>query len=290
MDAGGPNRGRLPTIHRPNLDQQGSDVKPFEFIAGSPKAGILLICDHASNRIPREFGTLELDAHAAELHVAWDIGAAALTRRLAARFAFPAVLTTASRLVIDCNRTPGHAASIPAVSHGVVVPGNQDLSGAQRLAREDEFFHPYHRAIAAELGMMETHGGAPAPALVSIHSFTPVLADMTRPWHVGILSDHDRRLADFFLAVLRQESGIVVGDNEPYSGRHPEGYSCPTHGDARGRPNVLIEVRQDLLVDDININAWVERLGGVLEELLRLGPAALRPDTAAAMAQPGRAA
>lgn len=264
-------------------------MKPFEFIAGAAKAGIVLICDHASNRIPSEFGTLGVEADALALHVAWDIGAAAVTRGLAARLGLPAVLTTASRLVIDCNRTPGHAGSIPAVSHGIVVPGNRDLSPAQRRAREESYFHPYHAAVAAELAALEQPRGERA-VLVSIHSFTPVLADMARPWHVGVLSDRDRRLPDFFLAALRQESGLVVGDNEPYSGRHPEGYSCPTHGDAAGRLNVLVEIRQDLLQDEVGIGAWVGRLAGVLSTLQEAGTAAIANGRGPVMADPGSAA
>ncbi len=264
-------------------------MKPFEFIAGSAKAGILLICDHASNRIPNELGSLGIEAEVLGLHIASDIGAAGVTRGLAARLGVQAVLTTVSRLVIDCNRPPGHAGSIPAVSHGIVVPGNRDLSPEQRRAREAAYFHPYHARVAAELALLEQRQGGQA-VLVSIHSFTPVLADTARPWHAGVLSDADRRLADFFLAALRAESGLVVGDNEPYSGRHPEGFSCQTHGDAMGRLNVLIEIRQDLLLDEIGISAWVERLGGVLEAVLATGIAAVKGGQGPAMAEPGSAA
>lgn len=264
-------------------------MKPFELIAGSAKAGILLICDHASNRIPKELGTLGIEAEALDQHVAWDIGAGAVTRGLAGRLGVPAALTTVSRLVIDCNRTPGHAGSIPAVSHGIEVPGNRDLPPGAREAREAAYFHPYHAAVAAELARLE-QGQAGRAVLVSIHSFTPVLAGLTRPWHGGVPSAADRRLAEFFLAMLRAEPGIVVGDNEPYSGRHPEGYSCQTHGDAQGRLNVLIEIRQDLLLEAAGINAWIERLGGVLERLLATGIAAVERGAGAAMAEPGGAA
>ncbi|MFM2128712.1 MAG: hypothetical protein RL477_258, partial [Pseudomonadota bacterium] len=155
-------------------------MKPFEFIAGAAKAGIVLICDHASNRIPTELGTLGIAGDALALHVAWDIGAAAVTRGLAERLGLPAVLTTASRLVIDCNRVPGSAGSIPEVSHGIDAPGNRGLTLEQRRQRERDYFHPYHAAIAAELDRQEQARQGPA-MLISIHSFTPVLGERTRP-------------------------------------------------------------------------------------------------------------
>ncbi len=222
----------------------------------------MLICDHASNRIPRRLAGLGLDPAALSLHVAWDIGAAALTRALAQQLGVPAVLSGVSRLVIDCNRAPGHTTSMPALSHGIPVPGNRDLSSQERARRERAYLEPYHGCVAAALAAVEQEGRA--PLLASIHSFTPVLSDAPRPWHVGILSDRDRRVAEFLLAALRQDGDLVVGDNEPYSGSHPEGYTCRRHGEEYGRPHVLIEVRQDLLSDDAGITAWTRRLGALL--------------------------
>jgi predicted N-formylglutamate amidohydrolase len=242
------------------------DDSPFEAIAGATKGGIVLVCDHASNRIPRGLASLGLDRTALLQHVAWDIGAAALTRALAAATGMPAVLSRVSRLVIDCNRAPGHAASIPPASHGVDVPDNRDPSSQERARREREYFAPYHAAIEVSLMAAAAAGGA--PALVSVHSFTPVLDGVARPWHVGVLSDHDRRMADPLLAALRRERELVVGDNQPYSGSHSEGYTCRAHGrlhgDARRRPNVLIEVRQDLIGDDAGVAAWTRRLAPLL--------------------------
>ena len=226
----------------------------------------MLVCDHASNCIPRALGSLGLSDRERALHVAWDIGAAALTRALARRLGAPAVLTTASRLVIDCTRVPGHPSSIPEASHGVKVPGNRGVSLAERERRRSGHFDPYHAAVAAELERIEAQGVA--PALIAIHSFVPVLTEGTRPWHVGVLSDRDRRLAEVCLAILRRDPELVVGDNEPYSGRHPQGYTCPVHGDARGRSSALFEVRQDLLANEAGITAWAERL----HRVLRLAP------------------
>jgi predicted N-formylglutamate amidohydrolase len=259
-----PPRGRGSSIRgKPRLgdDRLTSAAKdepeeglPYEAIAGTNRAGILLICDHASNRIPRRLAGLGVAPAHLQLHVAWDIGAAALTRALAARLGAPAVLSRVSRLVIDCNRAPGHATSIPPESHGVPVPGNRDLSPQERAARERGYHEAYHARIAEALA------SDPGAMLVSMHSFTPILSETRRPWHLGILSDRDRRAADLLLASLRGHGDLVVGDNEPYSGRHGEGYTCRRHGDAQGRANVLIEVRQDLLSDDAGVAVWAERL------------------------------
>ncbi len=250
--------GRLTNAAR-NDPEEG---RPYEAIAGTTRAGIVLICDHASNRIPPRLARLGLDPAALSLHVAWDLGAAALTRALAAQLGAPAVLSGVSRLVIDCNRAPGVATSIPALSHGVPVPGNRDLSSQERARRERDYLEAYHGRIAETLAAAEQDGTA--PLLASIHSFTPNLSDAPRPWHVGILSDRDRRVADFLLEALRRDGDLVVGDNEPYSGSHPEGYTCRRHGQTQGRPHVLIEVRQDLLADDAGITAWTQRLAALL--------------------------
>jgi predicted N-formylglutamate amidohydrolase len=168
-----------------------------------------------------------------------------------------------SRLVIDCNRRLDDPTSIVEVSDGDRVPGNLGLSPAQRAQRAREIFAPYHAAVATAL---EQAGGATgvAPALVAIHSFTEVFGGRARPWHCGILWDRDPRLAVPLLAALRAEPGLVVGDNEPYSGRHPADYTVDTHGERHGRPHVCIEVRQDLLATPAGIAQWAGRLSRIL--------------------------
>ena len=217
----------------------------FERIPLRSTEGIVLICDHASRHIPSEYGGLGVDESILATHIGWDIGAGELTRRLSDLLGAGAVLSVVSRLMIDCNRPPGHASSIPSRSHSIPVPGNIHLPPGEAQRREQRFFHPYQSAVDEELRSFEAEGKA--PALVSVHSFTPELEDSARPWHIGILSDQDRRLADAVLATFRGERQWIVGDNEPYSGAYPEGYSCRHHGDAAGRINVLIEVRQDVI-------------------------------------------
>lgn len=238
----------------------------FEEIAGGTRRPVLLVCDHASRLIPRALRSLGLPEAATWRHIAWDIGAAELTRALARRLEVPAVLACYSRLVIDCNRRLEDPTSIVAECDGQIVPGNLGLAGEQRAQRAREFFEPYHRAIDAALERMVD--GAQVPVLVSIHSFTPILGGKARPWHCGVLWDRDPRLALPVIESLRRESGLVVGDNEPYSGRHPEGYTVDAHAQRRGWPHLCIEVRQDLIEEPSGVEQWAERLVRVLVPLL----------------------
>lgn len=242
------------------------DPAPWRAVNESGRAPVLLICDHASNRVPAALGDLGLAPERLGQHIGWDIGAAAVTERLAAALDAPAFLTGFSRLVIDCNRHPGGAGSIPEVSDGVEIPANQGLSPADAGARIALLFEPYHRAIAARLDGFEAAGTV--PAILSIHSFTPTMSGRDRPWHAGVLWDSDPRLAVPLLAALSADPAIVVGDNEPYSARDPHGYSMAAHGGRRGLPHVLIELRQDLIADPAGASAWADRLARTLPPIL----------------------
>ncbi len=238
------------------------DPAPVETCRAAGRAPLLITCDHASLKIPRALGDLGVPPAQLREHIGWDIGAAEVTRRLAARLDAAALLTGFSRLVVDCNRHLDDESSIPAVSDGVPVPGNRDLSDADRTTRIEALFHPYHRAIAARLEAFLAE--SVVPALVSIHSFTPVMNGKARPWHVGILWDKDPRIAVPLLAALRCEASLIVGDNEPYSAREPVGYTMRQHGVGRGLPHVAIELRQDLVADAEGAAAWAERLASAL--------------------------
>jgi predicted N-formylglutamate amidohydrolase len=227
----------------------------------------VLACDHASRALPRALGSLGLGEPQLARHIAWDIGAGALAEALARRLELPLVCAGYSRLVIDCNRRLEDPTSIVAASDGDRIPGNLALDAAERTRRAREIFVPYHVTLAAAL----EHAGAESglvPALVAIHSFTDVFAGRSRPWHCGVLWDRDPRLALPLLEALRAEPGLVVGDNEPYSGRHPADYTVDTHGERLGRPHVCIEVRQDLLAQPGGVGEWAGRLGRILESLL----------------------
>ena len=243
------------------------DPPPFERCHGAGKAALLLTCDHASHRIPASLGKLGLTDVVIEQHIGWDIGAAAVARRLAPLLDAPAVLAGYSRLVIDCNRPWDDVSSIPGESDGIAIPGNIGLDAAAIAARRSELHAPYHAAIDAEIARIE-RGGASA-AVISIHSFTPRMKGFARPWHVGVLWDEDGRIALPLLTALRQAlDPALVGDNQPYSAREPVGYTQRHHAFEPGRPHVAIELRQDLVVAEEGAQEWAERLARVLQPIL----------------------
>jgi predicted N-formylglutamate amidohydrolase len=262
--AGHSGRRHVHSPH-PHLIASADGGDAFEIIGGPVDAGVIVIADHASNAIPDCYGRLGMAAAELERHIAYDIGVAALTRTLAARLRCPAVLSRFSRLLIDPNRGDDDPTLVMRLSDGAIVPGNARIDGAEVLRRQERFALPYHRAVASTLDAMIASGTV--PALVSIHSFTPVMKGRARPWHVGILWDSDPRLPLPLLDALRRDPGLIVGDNEPYDGAL-EGDSMSRHATARGLAHALIEVRQDLIADDADAARWGEKLGIVLEPLL----------------------
>ena len=245
---------------------QAGDPPPFEVVNGDGAALVVLICDHAGGAIPHRLGRLGLDQAALARHIAWDIGIADVTRRLAAHLDAPAILANYSRLVIDCNRRLGDPTSIAQESDQTGVPGNRGLDAATRAQRAKEIFVPYHAAVAAVIEGRLRAGLT--PMLVSMHSFTPVFDGFERPWHVGILWNRDPRLPLPLLARLRAEPDLCVGDNEPYSGRDEHGYSIHAHGEDLGIPHALIELRQDLIDTHHGAQGWATRLTAILGDVL----------------------
>lgn len=231
-------------------------------IGSSP---FLVLCDHASNHVPPEFASLGLPAAEFERHIAWDPGAALLVEALSQRLDAPAVLSCFSRLLIDPNRGTDDPTLVMRLSDGTVIPGNRNVTDADIAERIARFHDPYHRAI--EDAIERTLGLGIAPALISIHTFTPVWRGEPRPWHAGILWDRDDRLARIFLDGLRADPELVVGDNEPYHGRL-ENDCMHRHGTSRGLAHVLIEVRNDLLATPDGVAQWCNRIAGILEEAM----------------------
>jgi predicted N-formylglutamate amidohydrolase len=231
----------------------------------------LLLCDHAGNRLPRRLGTLGVSESERQRHIAWDIGAAGVVRDMARRLDAFAILQTYSRLVIDCNRSPVVESSIVTTSEDTEIPGNQGLSPAEREQRVAEIFQPYHGHIAAELDRRQT-AGIPT-IIVAVHSFTPVYRGVARPWHVGLLYNRDDRLARPLMALLKREGGLVVGDNQPYAVSDESDYTIPIHGERRGLPHAEIEIRQDLIGDEVGQSVWAERIA----RLLTLSRATISP-------------
>jgi predicted N-formylglutamate amidohydrolase len=248
------------------LSLGSDDPPPVERCHDAGRAPVLVTCDHASAAIPRVLDGLGLPPAAVRQHIGWDIGAAAVTRLLAAALDAPALLSGYSRLVVDCNRDPDDPSSIPAASDGVAVPGNRDLSPGSRVARLAACFAPYHRAITARLDAFLADGIV--PAFLSIHSFTPAMGGIARPWHVGILWDKDPRIPVPLLAALGADPSVVVGDNQPYSAREPAGFTVRYHAAARGLPHVAVELRQDLVADDSGAALWAAKLAAALGPIL----------------------
>ena len=221
---------------------------------------ILLVCDHASNAVPESFALLGLERGKLEDHIAWDIGAAGVTRHLSELLDCPAVLATVSRLVIDCNRAPGDSDSIIQLSEFTPIPGNVGLDDGERAVRADAYYTPYHDGIAAIVGAGSAHIGA----IVAVHSFVPVYHGRKRPWHIGLIHDGDHRLAAALAAYLRADGDLVVGDNEPYAPGDGVYHTLSRHAAARGLPSLMIEIRSDLIREEADQRAWAQRLAPML--------------------------
>ena len=240
------------------------DKPSYTILPGRADAGLIVLCDHASNARPPEYGTLGLPLAELERHIAYDIGAAGVTRTLAKAFGAPAVLTRYSRLLIDPNRGLDDPTLIMRLSDGAVVPGNRDLDAAERSRRISLFYEPYHQAIERVIEACLA-SGVP-PAIISIHSFTEAWKGAPRPWHVSLLYGHDDRLARPMITALGADPGLIVGDNEPYHGAL-EGDSVWQHATSRGLVNGLVEIRQDLIAEASGQVAWGQRLAAVLDGL-----------------------
>jgi predicted N-formylglutamate amidohydrolase len=227
----------------------------------------VLLCDHASNRIPPELGDLGLPATELARHIAWDIGAAAVTEALSALLDAPAILCGISRLVIDCNRQLDSPELIPVVSDGTRVPGNAVLDNASRMARIQKWFRPYHDAVERVLLEREARGAE--SIVVAIHSMTRCLDGRSRPWQIALSSCSDRRLTDPVLAALRAPGDLVVGDNEPYAIEPDLDYSIPFHALRRRLLHLQVEFRQDEIAGAAGQRRWATRFAEVLTACIR---------------------
>lgn len=248
---------------------QTSDPRPFDLVNPNGKAPLILFCDHAGRAVPNQLGDLGLSAGFFDKHIAWDIGIGQLGRGLSALLDAPLLLASYSRLVIDCNRHVDDPTSIPQISDQIEIPGNRKLSPDQRRQRVAEIFTPYHQALDHLIDGKLAAGQW--PVLLSLHSFTPLMNGFQRPWQIGILWNEDARLPIPLMRRFAAEPGVVVGDNEPYSGRDGHGYSMKYHAEARGLAHALIEVRQDLIADADGVDTWTETLHRVCHDVLADG-------------------
>ena len=244
---------------------------PYEVVNENGKAPMMIACDHASNRIPLKLGGLGIDPALLDLHIAYDIGAWQVARRLSEKFDAPLLVANYSRLAVDLNRHYGDPGMFPEVSDHHPIPGNKDLDAASRQLRIQSLFEPYHRQHGEMVD--ERKRRFVKPIILSVHSFTDCYQGFARPWHFGVLWDQDEELAKRLLAnftTIAQDHDpiLVVGDNEPYHARNPLGYSLVAHAASKNVEMALIEIRQDLIADEAGQRWAAEILYQIVEPLL----------------------
>ena len=251
---------------------QPDEPRPVHVERADSDSPFLFACDHAGRRMPKALGDLGLAPEHFERHIAYDVGIEPVARRLAAAFDAPLVAQTYSRLVIDCNRPTHVPASIPTLSEATPIPGNQGISAAERAARIDALFRPYHDTLER---ILEARKRQDVPTvLIAMHSFTPVYNGASRPWRLGLLYDNDTRLAGALLRLLNDDAAPYIGDKLPYAVSEETDYTLPVHGEQRGLLHVGFEIRQDLIGDRAGQSAWADWLELLLRRLLleRLAP------------------
>jgi predicted N-formylglutamate amidohydrolase len=243
---------------------------PFEIVEGDRDRGLVLVADHAKRALPEEYGDLGLPAEEFQRHIAYDIGVERVTRQLAALTGAPALMANFSRLLIDPNRGEDDPTLIRQLYDGTVVPANYPLPAGERQRRLENFYRPYHDAVAAMIASVAAATGA-APFIFSVHSFTPVMQGIVRPWHVGVLWDLDDRAPRPLIDMLKEDATLIVGDNEPYDGAL-RGDTMYRHAIVNGFAHALVEIRQDLVADEAGAQAWAGRLAPIVDAINR------RPD------------
>lgn len=243
---------------------------PLECLNPDGASAFLVVCEHAGRLIPRSLGTLGLPQHELTRHIAWDIGARDIAVALAETLGAALYMQRYSRLVCDCNRRPDVPGFAPDLGELTAIPGNADLSPAQRQARQQAIWSPFHDALSAALDARRA-AGRPT-FLVTIHSFTPVFKGVSRPWQVGVLYNRDRHFAPAALDYLRRNSGYTVGDNQPYAITDDGDYTIPIHGEKRAIPCVEFEIRNDLTTGADAIRHW----SGLLAQTVRSAAASLQ--------------
>ena len=249
------------------MDEAASAPVPEPAVAierADAPSPVVLICDHASHHLPRRYGSLGLAAADLRRHFAWDPGALAVSRHLSELLGAPLVHGCVSQLVIDVNRNPSDVDSIVETADGAKVPGNAELSTAERQRRVAEIYAPYHAAIEGLLVRRARQGRR--SALIAIHTFSPSLGGVARSWHCGVIFASDSRIGDALVTKLRSEAGLLVGVNEPYSPSDRVYHTMSRHGEANEHPVAMIEIRNDLVSDIGAQKAWAARLAPLLKE------------------------
>jgi predicted N-formylglutamate amidohydrolase len=241
-----------------------SQLPPVLTINAEGQSPFVLVCDHASNRMPSRYGNLGLQPHQRLLHIAWDPGALAVSLRLAELLDAPLVHSTVSRLIIDCNRGVDAVDSIPVISERTDIRANVGISDEERAHRIATYHAPFHAALDVALDRrIEARSDA---ALVAIHSFTPTYKDVPRPWPVGLIPGTDEALCRALSAALAEDDPTLnIGWNEPYAARKEVTYTLEHHADGRRLPAAMIEIRHDEILEPDGVSRWATRLARALE-------------------------
>ncbi|WP_424948373.1 N-formylglutamate amidohydrolase [Candidatus Spongiihabitans sp.] len=224
-----------------------NQIRPFEAINANGSSALLIACDHADNLIPDEMAGLGLHPDYLRQHIAYDIGAKQVAMRLAEFFDAPLLLANYSRLVVDLNRHLHDPSLIAEYSDGVEIPGNLNLTDEMRARRINHYFHPYHNQYQDMVNnLIAKHN---RPIILAVHSFTPIMNGLVRPWEMGVLWNQDEVLARQLIGSLSKVTGFNIGDNQPYHATDPHGYAQAIHSHERGVELALLEIRQDLIAD-----------------------------------------
>jgi predicted N-formylglutamate amidohydrolase len=233
---------------------EGED-HPFLLVNGSGASSIVLVCEHAGNRLPRALGNLGLSPEQLEMHIAWDIGAEGVARLLSKLLDAPLALQRYSRLAYDCNRPPESPGAIPEISETTAIPGNKDLGAEQKLQRVRGIYWPFHHGLSDFLDRRAVEGRK--TAIVTIHSFTRIYKGKERGVELGLLHDRDAKMA---LQLLKAFANVKAALNEPYGPKDGVMHTTALHADARGLPSVMIEIRNDLIASTRGQEEWAQRL------------------------------
>ncbi|WFR94075.1 N-formylglutamate amidohydrolase [Rhizobium tumorigenes] len=251
-------------MHQAVLSEQEGECVAVERPDG--RSPVVVICEHASSRLPERFGDLGLSEDARNSHIAWDPGALAVARGLSRNLDAPLIYQRFSRLIYDCNRPPGSPAAMPEVSEIYDIPGNRQLDSEERRARTDALYLPFHQRIRDLLSRRTALGMA--SVIVTIHSFTPIYNGQYREVELGILHDTDDRLANRMLALTGDASLYRTERNQPYGPQHGVTHTLQLHGVSNHLKNVMIEVRNDLIVDDVGQGVMADYLTGLIQRSL----------------------
>ncbi len=241
--------------------------EPFAIERSNGTAPVVFVVDHASNHIPAPYGDLGLDAAARDSHIAWDPGALPVAQHMSRMLDAPLIRATVSRLVLDLNRSVESDTLVPQISETTTIPGNKNLSPAERGARIDAVYRPYHAAVE-NLVVQHAAKFAFPIAVVAIHTFTPVYKGLARPWHVGILFDEDDSLGRAILGSLAADLGMTSAANQPYSPADGVYWTLDRHAAARGLKNVMIEIRNDEVRTEDAQTKWATKLAGPIARMM----------------------